>query len=124
MRISIDVSGHYDWVPLPADASEPTEADVKALLVKPHHAGGWLMKVKVDRDTHTDISIPESQIADLMEHHERQGAPKRRSAVVAWLLEEKVMPHHAHVDHFVKVHVQDEPEVEAFLNSYFETGAE
>lgn len=123
MRISIDVKGYYDWAQLPVDAAEPTEADIKALRVKPSHMGGWLMKIKVAKPSHTDVSIPESQITEIMEHHERAGAPKRRGAVVAWFLEEKVMPHHSHVDDFEKISVHDEPEVEAFLNSYFEIGA-
>jgi hypothetical protein len=122
MRVIIDVKAHYDWLPLPPDAAAPSDADVKALRVKPSHSGGWLMKVRKERDTHTEIVIPEAQIQDLMEHYERIGSPKRRGAVVAWLLEEKVMPHHAHGDDFVKCTVEGEPDVETFLNQYFELG--
>lgn len=122
MRISIDVKAHYDWDPLPPGTEEPTEEDMKALRVKPHHAGGWLMKVRRERVTNTDIGIPEDQIQNLMDHYERQGTTKRRETVVAWLLEEKVMPHHAHPNDFVKISVHDEPEVEKFLNNYFNLG--
>jgi len=120
MRIAIDVKAYYDWMPLPADAGTPTEDDVRALRVKPQHNGGWLMKVRLDRATTTDISIPESQLKDLSDHYDRQGAPKRRAAIAAWMIEEKVMPHHAHVNDFSKIHVDGEPEVEKFLNDYFQ----
>src|SRR5258708_1087427 len=121
MHIVVDLAGYYDWQPLSAGV-EPTEADITALRVKPTLDGKWLMKITVDEPTHTTISLPEVEIEDCMAHFERQGVARTRAQVVAWYLAEKVMPHHAHPDHFESIHVDGEPEVEKFLNQYFQTG--
>ncbi len=121
MHIVIDVAAYYDWEPM---EGTPEEADILALRAKPTQNGEWLKKVLVEKESHTTINMPESAIQDCMEHFARTGAPKSRARTVAWYLEEKVMPHHAHPDHFIKISVHDEPEVEKALNKYFETDAQ
>lgn len=121
MYISIDLEAYYDWAP---SDSLPTKEDVLALQAKPAQDGKWLKKIIIQQPTHTDINLPESEIQSCLAHFERIGAPKTRQRLIAWYLEEKVMPHHAHTNHFVKVNVHDEPEIEAFLNTYFETQTE
>lgn len=118
MHIVIDVAAYYDWEPMEGD---PSQADILGLKAKPAENGKWLKKVLVKAATHTTINMPESEIQDCMAHFARIGAPKSRARTVAWYLEEKVMPHHSHPDHFLKIQCHDEPEVEAVLNKYFDT---
>lgn len=120
MIIVIDVEAFYDWIPT---TEKPSEADVLALKYKPSDNGKWLKKTVVEKQTHTYVSLPEEQIQDCMAGFERRGAPKSRARTVAWYLEEITMPHNAHPDHFLKITVHDEPEVEAYLNKYFDTDA-
>jgi hypothetical protein len=117
MLITIDVKKHYDWEPMDG---EPLDEEIEQLLVKPAGSGKWIRKVLKDQETFTEIAIPEAQIQELM--HPKRGPGMRRPAAVAWFLEQVVMPHHAHPEDFVKVHVHDEPGVEKFLNAYFELG--
>lgn len=119
MNIVIDVAAYYDWEPM---ASAPAEGDVLALKAKAADNGKWLKKVLKESATHTVVSMPESEILDCMAHFARRGAPKTRARTVAWYLEEVVMPHHSHPEHFTKIVVHDEPEVEEYLNKYFDTG--
>lgn len=69
MRIFIHVSSFYDWEPVPADV-EVTEADIKALRVKPADTGGWLMRVSKSLPngelTHTDVQMPEGELVALI----------------------------------------------------------
>ena len=48
MRITVHVSGHYDWAPVPEDV-KVTEADLKAKRVKPGADGKYLMRVNRTR---------------------------------------------------------------------------
>lgn len=117
MIITIDVGSYYDWEPM---EGKPSDADVLALKVKPADNGGWLQKVVREGATYTSVGMPEDEINNVMAHFERIGAPKSRERVVAWYLEEKISPHHAHTDHWTKISVHCEPEVEAFLNKHFD----
>lgn len=119
MHIIVDLEGYYDWEPQAEGEPAPTEADVIALLFKPGQNGKWLKKVTKAQDTHTEIRLPEAEIQDCLAHFARVGTPKTRAKLVAWYLDEKIMPHHASTEHIVDVHVEGEPEVEAFLRSYF-----
>jgi hypothetical protein len=116
MMITIDVEKYYDWEPM---EGEPSAEDRLALKAKVGQDGKWLKKVVKENQSYTQVNLPDQEIDYCMAHFERIGSPKSREKVVAWYLEEKVMPHHAHPDHFMKVTVHDEPEVEAFLNKYF-----
>jgi hypothetical protein len=120
MQIIIDVEKHYDWDEYP-EGQFPSEEEILALKAKPSEKGKWLKRVVKDVETFTTVNLPEQEIQNCFDHFTRIGAPKSRAKVVAWYLEEKVMPHHAHPDHFVKFTVEHEPEIEAFLNTYFET---
>lgn len=119
MNIVIEVSKHIDWEPVPDGTAEPTQADIAGLLVK-KHGDKWHMRVTKDRATETTISIPDERIADL--DNSRDHGMKTRAQRAAFLLQSHIMPFHAEQDHFVKIHVHDEPEVEKFLNSYFGCG--
>src|SRR6266852_420302 len=116
MLIIVDLSAFYDWEPTDRI---PTDAEVSALRAKPGHNGKWLERVVKQTPTHTTISLHESEIENCVAHFERVGAPKTREKVVAWYLEEKVMPHHAHPDHWTNISVHEEPGVEKFLRRYF-----
>lgn len=116
MQIVINISAYYDWE---NTTDVPAQEDLLALRYKPGQDGKWLKKVVKAKDTHTEISLPEAEIYDCMAHFERVGMPRTRARVVAWYLEEKVMPHHAHPDHWIKVSVHDEPDIEKALNKYF-----
>ncbi len=117
MYIVITLSAHYDWE---IHNGQPTQEDITALRFKPTQDGKWLKKVTKTKQTYTEINLPEAEIADCMAHFERTGMPKTRERVVAWFLGEKVMPHHAHEDHWIKISVHDEPKIEAFLNRTFD----
>lgn len=119
MHIIVDLKGYYDWVPQPEGEAAPTEADLLALRYKSSQDGKFLKKVSLAGDTHTEIRMPEAEIQDCLAHYERVGMGKTRAKLVAWYLEEKIMPHHAHPDCIVDVHVEGEPDVEAFLRAFF-----
>ncbi len=121
MLITIDLAAYYDWEPMTGTANE---ADIMALRAKPGQDGKWLKKVVKETETHTTISLHEAEIQDCMAHFEKVGSPKTRAQTVLWYLTEKVMPHHAHPDHWVHISVHDEPAVESFLNKYFDMSAE
>jgi hypothetical protein len=116
MLITVDVSAFYDWEP---HDGVPSEEDLLALRAKPSQDGKSLKRVLKHADTQTQIGLPEAEIRNLMAHFERTGAPKSRERVVAFYLEDKVMPHHAHPDHWTGISVHDEPDVEAYLRNYF-----
>ena len=116
MLIVINVNSYYDWEDM---EGQPTQEDILALRAKPSQSGKWLKKVVKTKDTHTEINLPETQIKTCVEHFERIGAPKSRNKVVAWFLEEKIAPHHAHPDNFTSIQVHGDPGLENFLNTYF-----
>ena len=116
MLITVDLAASYDWEP----SSEPADpADVLALRAKPGIDGTSLRRVTKPGPTHTSIGLPETELANLDAHFERVGAPKTRERIVAWMLEEKIMPHHAHPSDWRHIAVHEEPAVESFLNLYF-----
>lgn len=130
MLIAINVNAYYDWEPVPDDEvallradAEKLQAELLGLRLKPALNGGLLRKVIVEEPSQTTVSLPEAEIVDCMAHFARIGSPKSRAQLVAWYLTEKVMPHHAHASHFSNIGVADEPEVEKFLNVFFETEA-
>jgi hypothetical protein len=116
MLITIGLSSYYDWEPTD---EAPTQADIMALKAKPGSNGKWLKKAVKSASTHTTINLPEAEIQNCMAHFERIGLPRTRERTVAFYIEEKTMPHHAHPDHWESIEVHDEPEVEAFLKNYF-----
>ena len=44
MRIIIDTTHFYEWVPVPPEAGEPTQKDIDDKIVKQGHRGEWLMR--------------------------------------------------------------------------------
>lgn len=111
MQITVHVNGYYDWEPLPPDAAKPTKADIESRKVKPTGNGdGYLMKVTKKADTHTSITLPESQliavIIDEMCRGDRK--PMTRMEAVGRYLSRHVMPHHAHRNWMQEVEVHDD----------------
>jgi len=108
MRIVIHVHTYYDWEPVPTDV-QVTEADIKARRVKPASNGGWVMRVTKKGDTHTQINLPEHQIAALIvEGIIRDKVVHSRADAIAHYLSRHVMPHHAHRNWMKAVETDDD----------------
>ena len=116
MHIVVNVARFYDWVP---EAEQPSEEDIEKRLVKPDAAGKYMRRIVVDAPSHTDVNLPEAEIADCMAHFERVEMPKDRGELVAWYLSDKVMPAHAPRAAWTSIEIHGEPEVEAYLNQAF-----
>lgn len=116
MLVTIDLKAHYDFEPM---EGEPSAGDVQSLRAKKSLDGKWLKRCTVQRETHTQMGIPEDAIKQWIDRSGYAHTPNGRARVVAMHIEKDVMIHHAHPDHWLKVHVHDEPEVEAFLNMFF-----
>jgi hypothetical protein len=118
MNIRIFLKAYFDWQPYgvlpPKKELELAAAGLKA---KQDTEGKWLVRTVRLRETHTDICIPEAQITSLQAHWDRLGRPKSRAKTVAWYIEEVVMPHHSANEHWLRITVDGEPKVEAFLNA-------
>lgn len=119
MRIHCDISGYYDWVPVP-DGVKVTEEDEKALRVKLMADGKWHMKVtrKVGEiapdKRHFDAGIPETMIAEQVAIRYTLGKDETREEFVAMHLKH-LLPHHLHRSHLVKIEVHDDgPALEMF----------
>ena len=106
MRITILVSGHFDWVPLPAN-TEVTQADVAALRVKQDTADAWKMRVERKVATHLDIGIHEATIARIFASYERLGREPTRADIVVQEIK-ATLPHHASKKHLVGIYVHDD----------------
>lgn len=118
MIITVHVSGYYDWEPVPAD-TKVTEADIKAQRVKPAANGGYSMRVSKKGDTHTTISLPESQVVAAIIDEMTRGDKKAmtRSEAVARYLSRHVMHHHAHKKWMEEVEVSDSGPDEALFRA-------
>lgn len=103
MVVIIDVTRFYDWFPLTGDL--PVDA-----VTKPDQHGHTVVRGVVDVPSFTHISIPEGQIT---------AVPKERNEAIAWLIGERVMPHHAPRDAWVNITVEGDPELEAYLKQHF-----
>lgn len=120
MQIQIKLDHFYDWEPHPEPAMI-TQEDIELKRVKQNHSGTWLRKIVKEADTHTDISLAEQEIKDCLDHFIRIGGTyQKRHQVVAWYLADKILPHHAHPDHIKAITVEGEPDVQAYLEAYFE----
>lgn len=131
MHIVLDVSSYFEWEPLNEaevaalkEDKPKLDADLQALRLKYALNGDLLRKVLIEAPSQTFVDMPEAQIVDCMEHFKRVGSPKSRAQTAAWYLSEKTMPHNAHAGHITRIEVEQEPEVEKFLNSYFSISSE
>lgn len=101
MQLTIHLSKYYDWEPLP-DGVEPTEADIRALRVKPTAnpvAGksSWLMKVTKIGPTHTSVGLPENQvIAFCVGGWTQDKRVLTRAQAICEYVRRHVAPHHFH----------------------------
>ena len=90
MQIVVTVAKFYKYLPLP-DGVQVTEDDLKTKRAKPSDDGTMLMRVSVDKESQTTISLPESEITDYMAGWARKNVRKSRNSAVASYLEEVVM---------------------------------
>lgn len=122
MRAVVHIHRFYDWEPLPKDVGEPTEADIKALRVKPAAGGGWLMRVEKDapdavNGTHTSATPSEAQLIEVVIQEMTRGdrTPMTRSQMLARYLTRYVMPHNAHKKWMTRFEIHDDgPSEELF----------
>ncbi len=126
MRIIIDTTHYYEWVPVP-EGVEVTDKDIADKVVKRGHHDEWLMRITLPADggtTHHDIAIPESQF-DAYKTPNRENTHKMsRPQVVARHLTNAVLPNLGEQEHITGITVEDDPEsepekVQAFLRVYF-----
>lgn len=118
MHIVVHVNKFYDWLPVP-DGTDVTEADVKAGRVKPGVNGGWTMKVPREKDSHTDVLMPEHAVIQTIIQayceNGRCGNILTRKEAVARHLGVGVMPHHAHPKWMKNIEVEDDGPDEALF---------
>lgn len=107
MHITLDVDGHYDWEPVPK-GTKVTDEDHKKLRVKEMHDGSLHMRVHRMRKTHVDVAMGEDQIIDLIGYSAVKGGHRSRGQVVASMLTEHTLPHHAKPQHITGVAVHDD----------------
>lgn len=115
-KIFIRVGKWHDW----AVTEDVTEEEVAAGLVRQNVSGDYTKKVIVESESVTEIGLPESEVEDCMEHFDRVDKPKSREQVVAWYVEEQVMPYHARMEDWLDIAVPEEPELEAYLKRRFD----
>lgn len=115
MRITVVVSGFYDWAPCPP-GTEITEADVQALRVKQMTDDRWHMRVEREAAAghHHDVGIHEEAVCRRMAALMKIGRPKNRAQVVVEMLESS-MVHHLDADHVMGVEVHDDGPNEAMF---------
>jgi hypothetical protein len=108
MRITVDIKGFYDWVPVPPN-TEISEADLASGLVKKMADDQWSMRVTVKspdpKQEHT-VGIPETAIAQMFAARAKIGRDVSREEAVAELLR-KSFEQHLHPSHLIKIHVDD-----------------
>ena len=110
----IDVAAYYDWEPI---EGKPKSDDI----VKPDQDGKPLRRVRIEKPTFTEIVLPEPQIRNAMNAYFPNGEPvKTRARAVMWWLTQKVMPHHAPVDAWLKVTIEEEPDLEKAFSEMLE----
>jgi hypothetical protein len=118
MHIVVSLTGHYDWEPVPSDV-KVTEADLVTKKVKPGLDGKFLMKVTRERETHTQITLPEEQLTALIISERIRssgGSILTRPEAVSLYLATHVMPHHAHRKHMKNFEVYDDgPDEKLFV---------
>jgi hypothetical protein len=114
MRVVVHHSANYDKVPVPADV-EVTKEDIASGRVKPDKAnGGYTTQILRKVPSHTTINFAESTIVAklIYELIPRPGRRKlgmcNRSQLVAELLDDEIMPNHAHPKHYTKFEVEND----------------
>lgn len=121
MRISVDVCGYYDWVPVPP-GTEITEEDVSSLRVKKMTDEKWHMRVTMQKETHHDVGLHEDAICQRMAALEKMGRGESREQVIAEMLKLSFR-HHLAPSHLIKINVdEDGPNEAAFRAALTEAG--
>ena len=108
MRVVVYHSKHFDWAPVPPDVVL-TEADKRSDRVLPGRQGGtWLMKVTRELDTHTVITISESNIVHTLLHSDVRGMKLTRHQAIALHITRYVLPRHTKPQWITSVEVHDD----------------
>lgn len=105
MRITIEVSGFYDWAPVPPGTAI-TEEDVKDLKVKKMADGSWNMKISEERETEHYVGMHEQSICAYMAAKEKNGVEISREEAIAFFLREATKLQLA-PSHMKKIFVDD-----------------
>src|SRR5262245_28308358 len=106
MRVTLDVSGYYDWEPCPP-GTEITDSDVRMLRAKQLSDGKWYMRIERAGETHHDVGLHEEQVCRRMAALESLGRGAPRHEVVGDLLRES-LKHHLRASHVKSVVVHDD----------------
>lgn len=120
MRIVINVTKFYDWLPVDETKTEVTEKDLRARRVKPSLGGGFLMRVERNQATYTEIGISEQDlIAEILIARMKRKVTLNRAQIVAEMLGSRIMPDEAKPKWMTKIQVQDD-----FVPDHLETPEE
>jgi hypothetical protein len=125
MRITVDISGYYDWVPVPP-GTQITHGDVESLRVKKMTDESWHMKIAMKCDTetpqHHDVGVHEEAICKRMAALEKLGRPETREQVASFELQGSFR-HHLSPSHMLKINVHDDgPNEEMYKRALEEAG--
>lgn len=105
MLVHCDVSGFYDWVPVPEDV-EITDEDKASGAVKLMQDDEWYARVAFDKETHHDANIPEEAICRRLAALEFLGKRSSREEAVVEILRSS-FEYHLDLEHLVKISVTD-----------------
>jgi len=123
MRITLGVSGYYDWFPAPP-GTEITEADVAAGLVKQMSDDKWYIRVerKARDGQHHDIGLHEAAICDRMAGLVAAGKPTSRAKAALDLIDHSNRAH-LEEEHITSIEVHDDgPEPELYRTALVARG--
>lgn len=120
MRIIAHHEKFYDWLPVP-EGTVVTDEDLKTHRARPAAAGGFLMKVPVSQETHTEMLVSEEmliqKIISVYCDHSRCGTILTRHEALQRILREHVLPGHAHPRWLTKFEVHDDGPNEAHFRA-------
>jgi len=103
-HFDISVCRWHDWQPVDkADGPSVTSA-----------SGETLGRTTIDEPSVVSVGMPEVEVTDCMAHFSSKGNEKTREAVIAWYLEDVVLPGHAPMAAVTGV-TSDEPDVADYL---------
>jgi hypothetical protein len=110
------LSGHYDWLPVPADVTV-TPHDVAAGRVKPAANGGYSMRAEITgdavaADAHNESCISEQHIInEIIRAYTDKGKQKlilTRHEAVTVIMNDLIVPHHTHRRWMKHIDVHDD----------------
>jgi len=125
VHIHIESSHFYDYE-LHPEPDKITEDDQLTGLVLKGHDGKWRRRASFQfpagADRSTTVTIGDEQIKAREEYCRIKGISMTRNQLVAEYIATHVFPRHLHPQHIEVLQVHENPELEKFLNAYFEVG--